>query len=87
MDNPKINKRFDKLESLISELNVSMTSRYKELDSKLTEVVKSQQFLSDKYEEINTRLIRVEQQKCELAMENASLKAQVLKSSNDLHSL
>lgn len=87
MDNPKINKRFDKLENLINELKVSMTSRYKELDSKLTEVVKSQQFLSEKYEEINTRLITVEQQKCELAIENTSLKAQVLKSSNDLHSL
>ena len=84
MDDKKINSRFDKLESLINDLKTSLTERYKELDVKLNEVIKSQSFLSDKYEEIITRLDAVEQEKCAQSVEITSLKSQAIKSLNDI---
>ena len=84
MDNKKINQRFDELESLISDLKISLADRCKELELKMNEVINSQSFLNDKYEQISTRMDAAEQDKSALVAENISLRTQVMKSTNDI---
>lgn len=87
MDSKKINARFDKIENLIHSLSESLTTRYKELDDKITEVISSQTFLNTKFEEFVERLSKVEVANNDLVKENTSLKTQVLGSANEINSL
>ena len=87
IDSKQINTRFYKIENVIQDLSDSLTTRYKELNSKLAEVIKSQTFLNATFEEIDKRLKKVEDEEGDLMKENRSLKAQLMHLVNEINLL